>query len=324
MIGATDGDELWPAWFTNFGQRVDLNGWGLNVVTCAYGDLQDGEETEWYTAFFSGTSSASPIVTGAVASLQGMVEASFGFSLDANLARTILVATGTPVGGDQQIGPRPDLEAAWTLASAGVGMISGTVIETPGGAPIAGAEIRVLPDGPRTTTADDGTYRLGLLPGDYQLHFSSYLHGELTTTLTVTSGDNPLITELTPLPLETIEGTVFDPAFTPLAGARLALIDEPVRAVESGADGTFAFAPVIYLLYPIPKVVFVPIILLFLGINDISKIAIIFLILFFQILVVVRDQAAAITPELIYSVRSLGAGRRGLFRCCLWAWLACF
>ena len=29
---------------------------------------------------------------------------------------------------------------------------------------------------------------------------------------------------------------------------------------------------------------------------------------------VVRDQAAAITPELIYSVRSLGAGRRGLFR----------
>jgi len=74
------------------------------------------------------------------------------------------------------------------------------------------------------------------------------------------------------------------------------------------------FAPVIYLLYPIPKVVFVPVILLFLGINDASKIAIIFLILFFQILVVVRDQAAAITPELIYSVRSLGAGRRGLFR----------
>jgi NitT/TauT family transport system permease protein len=74
------------------------------------------------------------------------------------------------------------------------------------------------------------------------------------------------------------------------------------------------FAPVIYLLYPIPKVVFVPVILLFLGINNTSKIVIIFLILFFQILVVVRDQAAAITPELIYSVRSLGSGRRGLFR----------
>lgn len=73
-------------------------------------------------------------------------------------------------------------------------------------------------------------------------------------------------------------------------------------------------SPVIYLLYPIPKVVFVPVVLLFLGISDISKITIIFLILFFQILVLVRDQAAAIRPELIYSVRSLGAGRRGLFR----------
>jgi ABC-type nitrate/sulfonate/bicarbonate transport system permease component len=74
------------------------------------------------------------------------------------------------------------------------------------------------------------------------------------------------------------------------------------------------FAPVIYLLYPIPKVVLVPVVLLFLGINDASKIAIIFLILFFQILVLVRDQASNITPELLYSVRSLGAGRRALFR----------
>lgn len=73
-------------------------------------------------------------------------------------------------------------------------------------------------------------------------------------------------------------------------------------------------SPVVYLLYPIPKVVLVPVVILFLGINDLSKIAIIFLILFFQILVLVRDQASAIRPELIYSVRSLGAGRRALFR----------
>jgi NitT/TauT family transport system permease protein len=73
-------------------------------------------------------------------------------------------------------------------------------------------------------------------------------------------------------------------------------------------------SPAVYLLYPIPKVVFVPLILLFLGIGDSSKIAIIFLILFFQILVLVRDQAADIRPELLQSVRSLGAGRRALFR----------
>jgi ABC-type nitrate/sulfonate/bicarbonate transport system permease component len=73
-------------------------------------------------------------------------------------------------------------------------------------------------------------------------------------------------------------------------------------------------APVIYMLYPIPKVVFVPVLLLFFGIGDLSKILVIFLILFFQILVLVRDQAAALRPELILSVRSLGAGRRALFR----------
>jgi NitT/TauT family transport system permease protein len=74
------------------------------------------------------------------------------------------------------------------------------------------------------------------------------------------------------------------------------------------------FSPFIYLIYPIPKVVLVPIMLLFLGIGDLPKITIIFLILFFQILVLVRDQAASLRPELIKSVRSLGAGRRALFR----------
>jgi len=74
------------------------------------------------------------------------------------------------------------------------------------------------------------------------------------------------------------------------------------------------FAPVIYLTYPIPKIVFLPIVMIFLGIGDASKIFIIFLILFFQVLVVVRDQALALRAELLYSVRSLGAGRRALLR----------
>jgi len=74
------------------------------------------------------------------------------------------------------------------------------------------------------------------------------------------------------------------------------------------------FSPIIYLTYPIPKVVLVPVVLLFLGIGDLAKIVIIFLILFFQVLVLVRDQASGLRPELIQSVRSLGAGRRALFR----------
>lgn len=74
------------------------------------------------------------------------------------------------------------------------------------------------------------------------------------------------------------------------------------------------FSPLIYLLYPIPKVVFVPVVILFLGIGDVAKIAMMFLILFFQIIVLVRDQAAGLPPQLIQSLQSLGAGRRALFR----------
>jgi NitT/TauT family transport system permease protein len=74
------------------------------------------------------------------------------------------------------------------------------------------------------------------------------------------------------------------------------------------------FSPVVYLLYPIPKVVLVPVLMLIFGVGDLAKIIIIFIILFFQILVLVRDQAAGLSPELLRSVRSLGAGRRALFR----------
>jgi NitT/TauT family transport system permease protein len=74
------------------------------------------------------------------------------------------------------------------------------------------------------------------------------------------------------------------------------------------------FAPLIGIVYPIPKIVLLPVIYVLLGITDVSKIFLIFLIIFFQILVVVRDEAAALRPELILSVRSLGAGRRALFR----------
>jgi len=74
------------------------------------------------------------------------------------------------------------------------------------------------------------------------------------------------------------------------------------------------FSPFIYFLYPIPKVVLVPVVILFLGIGDVAKIAILFLILFFQILVLVRDQALGLPPQLIQSLRSLGAGRRALLK----------
>ncbi|MBK9927127.1 MAG: ABC transporter permease [Anaerolineales bacterium] len=93
------------------------------------------------------------------------------------------------------------------------------------------------------------------------------------------------------------------------------LVAAPVGlAIGGSAKLNRFFSPFIYLLYPIPKVVLVPVVILFLGIGDVAKIAILFLILFFQILVLVRDQASGIAPQLIQSLQSLGAGRRALFR----------
>ena len=101
-----------------------------------------------------------------------------------------------------------------------------------------------------------------------------------------------------------------------LAGVLLAVILAAPAGLMLGQSPRLnrLFSPAIYMLYPIPKVVLVPIILLLFGIGDFPKIIIIFLILFFSILVLVRDSAASIDPKMLLSVRSLGAGRRALFR----------
>ncbi len=247
MIGATAGSSLDPAWFTNFGERVDLSGWGLNVATCGYGDLQSGDETEWYTVQFSGTSSASPIVTGAVASLQGMAEASLGTTLDANLAREILRQTGTAIGGTQQIGPRPDLVAARaSMLATGVGGIAGTVTEAGSGAPIGGVTVQFGIAGPITTTLADGSYRLGLLPGDYLVMLSPYYHESSLQQVTVTAGGDTVHDLVLALrPSEVIDGQVSAEADGQLlGGVTLELLDEPVPTTVSAGDGTFAFTPV--------------------------------------------------------------------------------
>jgi subtilisin family serine protease len=106
-------------WFSNYGKIVNVQGWGWHVTSLGYGDAQGGaDENKWYTHRFSGTSSASPIVTGAVACIQGVAKAKLGAPLPPNKVRDILVKTGTPqqsgpgVPLSQHIGPLPNLVKA--------------------------------------------------------------------------------------------------------------------------------------------------------------------------------------------------------------------
>ncbi|MDH3628887.1 MAG: S8 family serine peptidase, partial [Acidobacteriota bacterium] len=103
--------------FSTYGSRVNVQGWGHVVATAGYGDLFDGGGLvdQLYTATFGGTSSASPIVTGAVVSLLGIQKARGGPPLDPKVMRTLLMETGSPQQAGPypgEIGPRPDLLAA--------------------------------------------------------------------------------------------------------------------------------------------------------------------------------------------------------------------
>jgi NitT/TauT family transport system permease protein len=73
-------------------------------------------------------------------------------------------------------------------------------------------------------------------------------------------------------------------------------------------------SPVIYLLHPLPKAAFLPIIMLVFGLGEASKIFLLGFTIFSQILVTLRDAAGQVPPELLDSVRSLGAGRGCLLR----------
>ena len=104
--------------FSTFGSRVDLQGWGSGVFTTGYGTFYQNpssptDPTFWYTAGFDGTSSATPIVAGAVANIQGIALQQLGKPLSPSQMRTLLAQTGSPqLGSAEHIGPRPDLRRA--------------------------------------------------------------------------------------------------------------------------------------------------------------------------------------------------------------------
>ncbi|NTW29028.1 MAG: ABC transporter permease [Coriobacteriia bacterium] len=73
-------------------------------------------------------------------------------------------------------------------------------------------------------------------------------------------------------------------------------------------------APLIFLTYPIPKIVFLPVLLVLFGLADAPKIILIAIIVFFQILVTARDAAKAVPEASVLSVRSLGGTRLDVYR----------
>jgi len=123
IVGAggspSGGEDRERLGFSSYGSRVDVQGWGEDVFTTGYGSgYQNPDDPSnpnfWYAGGFNGTSSASPIVAGTAASLQGVALARDGVPLDAATVMDLLISTGSPQlrNLSENIGPRPDLRAA--------------------------------------------------------------------------------------------------------------------------------------------------------------------------------------------------------------------
>ena len=117
MVAAVSSDTREGLCFSNAGSRIDLSAWGERVMTTGYGDRfdplvgQSGRKKQQYTAYFSGTSSASALIAGASASLQGFAKANGGI-LTADQMLAIFRSTGTITADEANFELVPDLKAA--------------------------------------------------------------------------------------------------------------------------------------------------------------------------------------------------------------------
>lgn len=74
------------------------------------------------------------------------------------------------------------------------------------------------------------------------------------------------------------------------------------------------FSPLLYTLYPVPKIAFLPLIMLLFGLGNFSKILLVTLILFFQVTMTIRDNVRGIPDAYFRSIRSLGATTPQVYR----------
>lgn len=68
-------------------------------------------------------------------------------------------------------------------------------------------------------------------------------------------------------------------------------------------------SPFVFITYPLPKIVLLPVFFVFLGLGDASRICLIALATGYQVLVIVRAAALSLDPTYETAIRFMGAGR---------------
>ncbi len=113
--------------FSTYGSRVNLQGWGSNVISSGYGDFASfGVDINQDYTKFSGTSSATPIVAAAAVAVQSYYYSYTNDYLNCRDIRKILFETGTPQGNPQtgNIGPLPNVKRAFNYVDSLVATLS--------------------------------------------------------------------------------------------------------------------------------------------------------------------------------------------------------
>lgn len=100
--------------------------------------------------------------------------------------------------------------------------------------------------------------------------------------------------------LVSVERLVAGLALGALIGAPLGLVTGMCPRVDK------LVAPVLYILYPIPKIVFLPLLFVFFGLGGEAKVLLIVIAVVFQIMVTMRDAARQVPQATIDAMRSLG------------------
>ena len=91
-----------------------------------------------------------------------------------------------------------------------------------------------------------------------------------------------------------------------VGGITLATLMSRVRVVR------WFFDPIISVGFPMPKIAFLPVIILWLGVYDVSKISIVVFDSIFPVLTATLAGIAAVEKELLWSARNMGANEREL------------
>jgi hypothetical protein len=265
--------------FSNYGSRLDLQGWGVDVPTTGLGDLYSAEGRDSsFSKTFGGTSAAGPNVASAVASIEGIVEHRGAGPVPPLAMRVLLAETGSPqqdglYPATERIGPRPDLRAAYERLAAPVVTAPGFVRTFEGDTlhlevdavdfdsdPILDLSAGALPPGANFISAPDhsaGTFEWIVGPGSagvYDIEFTATnsAPGEATTHIVVDPWDRgPILrgptdaigVEKGPTIRFTIEAT--DPNGDPILalGAENLPLGATFTPDSTGTSGKFAWVP---------------------------------------------------------------------------------